>query len=230
LTDKKIRASLELSFSVRKNVRFFCFLFSAFHRWISRGNGYRRDRVSTVITKEVIIMGKDPVCSGEVDERSPWSSTYQGKTYYFNSAECKADFDRDPAHFAAVAFADTAEESSRTREKGGQVASRARTKLRSMIGDGKGKAAERISSVSGAFRTVSQHLREQNQESMARYADKAAVNVEQLSGYLQQHDADQIISEAEDFVRRRPVLMAGGAFAAGFFMARFLKSSKSASA
>jgi ElaB/YqjD/DUF883 family membrane-anchored ribosome-binding protein len=94
----------------------------------------------------------------------------------------------------------------------------------------KGKAAERIGSVSNAFRSVSQQLRDQNQDSIAQYADKAAENVDRISGYLRQHDAQQIMNEAENFVRRRPGWMIGGAVAAGFLMARFLKSSRSVSA
>lgn len=173
-------------------------------------------------------MGKDPVCNQEVDERSPYTSTYQDKTYYFNSPECKADFDKDPGRFAAADISSTAEwAGSRIHEKGGRMASRARARMQSVLSDRKNKAAESMGAVSDAFRTVSQRLRDQNQEAMARYADKAAANVDRFSGYLQQHDAEHIINEAEDFVRRRPVLVIGSAFAAGFLVARFLKSSKS---
>lgn len=156
-------------------------------------------------------MGRDPVCNVDVDERSAWSSTYLGKTYYFNSAECKADFDRDPGQYALPA------------------ASRVRAKVRSMVLEQKEKAAGRIGTLANALETASQRLREQNQEGLAKYADRAAARVNDFSGYLQQRDADQIINEAEDYVRRYPALVIGSAFAAGFFAARFLKSSKSAS-
>ncbi len=177
-------------------------------------------------------MGRDPVCNQEVDERSPYSSTYQNKTYYFNTPECKADFDKNPGRFAVGSDIGSAAEwsGSRIQEQGGRITSRARTKLNSVIANKKGKAAESIGAVSSAFRTVSQHLRDQNQETIAGYAEKAAANVDRFSGYLQQHDAEDIINEAEDFVRRRPVLVIGSVIAAGFLMARFLRSSKSVSA
>lgn len=175
-------------------------------------------------------MAHDPVCSGEVDERTPWTSTYQEKTYYFTSAECKADFDREPSRFAARYSGAAYEAASTLREKSRKMASRARTKLGSVIGSQKDKVAGGIVSLSAALQTASQRLREQNQGNIAEYTDKAAVRVQDFSGYLQNSDPEQIISEAEDFIRRRPVWMIGGAVAAGFLVARFLKSSRSVAA
>jgi len=45
-------------------------------------------------------MAKDPVCGMEVDEKKATQKTfYRGKTYYFCSATCKKEFDRDPGKF-----------------------------------------------------------------------------------------------------------------------------------
>jgi YHS domain-containing protein len=42
-------------------------------------------------------MVTDPVCGLEVDPReAPYSSTYQGHTYYFTDPDCKRMFDEDP--------------------------------------------------------------------------------------------------------------------------------------
>ncbi len=47
------------------------------------------------------MMAKDPVCGMEVDtNKANFQTTYQGKTYYFCSAECKRDFDKDPKKYA----------------------------------------------------------------------------------------------------------------------------------
>ena len=44
---------------------------------------------------------KDPVCGMMVDEkRAAGTSAYQGKTYYFCNAGCKASFDKNPVKFA----------------------------------------------------------------------------------------------------------------------------------
>lgn len=45
-------------------------------------------------------MAKDPVCGMNVDEKKAASATYEGKTYYFCSAGCKATFDTTPAKYA----------------------------------------------------------------------------------------------------------------------------------
>ncbi|MGE5576075.1 MAG: YHS domain-containing protein [Syntrophothermus sp.] len=49
-------------------------------------------------------MSKDPICGMMVDEKSAaGKSDYQGKTYYFCSAHCKAEFDKNPARYAGGA-------------------------------------------------------------------------------------------------------------------------------
>lgn len=46
-------------------------------------------------------MERDPVCGMMVDpKRAAGSAAFSGKTYYFCSAGCKANFDRTPTKFA----------------------------------------------------------------------------------------------------------------------------------
>ncbi len=42
-------------------------------------------------------MATDPVCFCEVSEDSGYVSEYEGRTYHFCTAGCKAKFDSDPA-------------------------------------------------------------------------------------------------------------------------------------
>lgn len=43
----------------------------------------------------------DPVCHAEVRAESAAStSEHRGRTYFFHSTECKAEFDRDPGRYA----------------------------------------------------------------------------------------------------------------------------------
>jgi YHS domain-containing protein len=45
-------------------------------------------------------MAKDPVCNMNVDEaKAKYTSTYQGKTYYFCSADCKKAFEQHPEKY-----------------------------------------------------------------------------------------------------------------------------------
>jgi YHS domain-containing protein len=51
---------------------------------------------------------QDPVCKVEVDQSRARAAgrtvTYQGQTFYFDSYECKAQFEREPARFAGPAL------------------------------------------------------------------------------------------------------------------------------
>jgi YHS domain-containing protein len=48
-----------------------------------------------------IKMATDPVCQMTVDEKTAaGKSQYNGKTYYFCSASCKAKFDQNPRQYA----------------------------------------------------------------------------------------------------------------------------------
>ena len=44
-------------------------------------------------------MAKDPVCGMSVDEKKAVAIVHDGKTYYFCSAGCKANFEKNPARY-----------------------------------------------------------------------------------------------------------------------------------
>jgi YHS domain-containing protein len=51
-------------------------------------------------------MAKDPVCGMMVDEKkAKFKSDYNGKTFYFCAASCKATFDKTPAKFTGASGA-----------------------------------------------------------------------------------------------------------------------------
>jgi YHS domain-containing protein len=46
-------------------------------------------------------MAKDPICGMMVDEKkAKFKSDYNGKTFYFCAASCKATFDKSPAKYS----------------------------------------------------------------------------------------------------------------------------------
>lgn len=51
----------------------------------------------------------DPVCGMEVEPGKSLSSEYQGKTYYFCSANCKTSFDKNPNQYVEVTGGETPE-------------------------------------------------------------------------------------------------------------------------
>ena len=42
---------------------------------------------------------KDPICGMEIGESASFKSSYKGKTYYFCSAPCKQNFDKNPSKY-----------------------------------------------------------------------------------------------------------------------------------
>lgn len=50
--------------------------------------------------KEMAVMAKDPVCDMQIEqEKAAATSTYKGKTYYFCSKGCAAEFQENPGKF-----------------------------------------------------------------------------------------------------------------------------------
>jgi YHS domain-containing protein len=56
-------------------------------------------------------MAIDPVCGMEVNEvRAEYESTHRGRKYYFCSAVCKEEFDRDPEAYMTMSDLDEGDE------------------------------------------------------------------------------------------------------------------------
>ena len=96
----------------------------------------------------------------------------------------------------------------------------------------KDEAVSELEKVAGAVRQLGQGLGDQQQGPLVQYAaeygKKAADGLERLTNYLRQNDTRALVSEIEDFGRRQPAILLGGAFLLGLAGARFLKSSMSA--
>ncbi len=113
-----------------------------------------------------------------------------------------------------------------TQEKVGQVVDQAKQQTGSLLTARKDQAADTLYTVAHALRQTGQQLREQDQTSIAGYADQAATRVESVSGYLHGRDVRQLVDDTEGFARQRPAVFVGGALTLGILAARFLKSSK----
>ena len=84
-----------------------------------------------------------------------------------------------------------------------------------------------LNTIAQAFRQTGDQLREQEQDGIAQYVDRAAEQIDHFGGYLERRDLRGMARDAEQFARRDPALFLGGAFTLGLFAARFLKSSGS---
>lgn len=101
----------------------------------------------------------------------------------------------------------------------------ARDSAATSLTDSKGRLADQVTHVADAFRTTTDHLRQNNQAQLAGYADGVARQAERLAGYLRNADFRAMGDDVRELARRQPALVVGGAFALGLLAARFLKSS-----
>src|SRR6185503_12766698 len=62
----------------------------------------------------------------------------------------------------------------------------------------------------------------------AQYGDKAANGLDRFARYLREQDPKQLLNDVQNFGRRQPALLIGGAFLLGFAGARIIKSSMDA--
>jgi F0F1-type ATP synthase membrane subunit b/b' len=89
----------------------------------------------------------------------------------------------------------------------------------------KDAAARQMDGWAHALKTASDDLDSRGQASAAAYVRQAADGLERASGTVRERGVDDLIGTVEDFARRQPVAFLGGAVAAGFGLARLMKSS-----
>jgi len=120
----------------------------------------------------------------------------------------------------------------------GDVASTVQDKAVELKQQGRSKLGEtldqRTTDAGGQARQAAQVLRQSSSQltqtsgsspQVAHLTQMAADRVEQLGGYLERTNGDQLLRDAEDFARRRPWMVAGFGLVAGLAASRFLKAS-----
>jgi hypothetical protein len=105
------------------------------------------------------------------------------------------------------------------------AADQAKEQARSAATRQKDAAAQQMGGWAHALRTASDDLHSRGQDTAAAYVRQAADGLERASGTVRGRDVDELIGSVEDFARRQPVAFLGGAVAAGFGLARFMRSS-----
>ena len=88
----------------------------------------------------------------------------------------------------------------------------------------KGDVARQLSELADALREGGRRLSGSDEWTLGRKAGTAADRVERAARYLQASDLEALLGDLEGFARRRPMTFVGGAFLAGFVMARVVKS------
>ena len=102
---------------------------------------------------------------------------------------------------------------------------RVRERATAQLSTQKDRATDGLGSVAQAVRQSTKHLRDNKQDAIANYVEKAADQIDRFSTQIRNRDVGELVNEVQRFARRQPVLFVGSAFAIGVIGARFLKSS-----
>ncbi|MBA2301554.1 MAG: hypothetical protein H0W08_02855 [Acidobacteria bacterium] len=105
------------------------------------------------------------------------------------------------------------------------IVGRVREQATAQLTTQKDKATDGLGTVAEAVRQTTQTLRDGQHDTVARYVEQAADQIERFSQQLKNKDVGQLMNDAQQLARRQPALFIGGAFAIGLLGARFLKSS-----
>ena len=113
-----------------------------------------------------------------------------------------------------------------------EVVSQVQQQASQQLTQQKDTIASQLSSVVNAVRQFDQNLSGEGNGPIARFAgqygQKAADGLDRFAKYLREQDPQRLFNDVQNFGRRQPALLIGGAFLLGFAGARIIKSSMDA--
>ena len=112
----------------------------------------------------------------------------------------------------------------RIKDEAGSLKTQAAQQARDYATQGKDKATGAIKDVSAAMDDAAKSVDERLGENYGEYARKAAGAVAAFADKLDGKEVDDMLRDAENFVRRSPAIAIGIAAVAGFAIARLVKS------
>lgn len=104
------------------------------------------------------------------------------------------------------------------------LSGQAADKARGLVAQGIERSAEALANVSRLVGDTAAGLDERLGEEYGNYARKAASSIENTANSLAAKDADELIDDTREFVRRSPGVALAGAAIVGFALARLIKS------
>jgi ElaB/YqjD/DUF883 family membrane-anchored ribosome-binding protein len=123
---------------------------------------------------------------------------------------------------AASAAQDAA---STTQEKAIELRSRGADQLRGQLDTRTTDAGRQAQDVASALRQSGEQLRSDGKSQAATVTEGAAERVERFGQYLERVNGNDLMDDAERFVRQRPWMVAGVALFAGLAASRMMKAS-----
>ena len=113
---------------------------------------------------------------------------------------------------------------SKVREGGDRLSGQAADKARGFVGQGLERSSEALANVSKMIGDTAAGIDERLGEEYGNYARKAATSIEDVANRLATKDADELIEDTRDFVRKSPGVALAGAAIVGFALARLVKT------
>lgn len=113
------------------------------------------------------------------------------------------------------------------KDMAGQAATQARQKVRGLFSGQISQGTELVRNIVGAANQAAEMLDKTNPQFAGMIRDAAGA-ADQFSHQIEDTSLEELLDRTTDFARRQPALFVGGAFAAGFLLARFAKSSAGA--
>ncbi len=112
----------------------------------------------------------------------------------------------------------------RVRGEGGKLSTQAADKARGLVGQGLERSAEALANVGKLVGDTADGLDERLGPEYGDYARRAATAIEDAANNIAGKDADELIDDTREFVRKSPGVALAGAAIVGFAIARLIKS------
>lgn len=109
-----------------------------------------------------------------------------------------------------------------------KLSGQAAGKARDFVGQGIEKSAEALANVGRMVGETAPSLDEKLGADYGNYARRAAEAIESAASSIASKNADELIDDTRNFVRKSPAVALAGAAVAGFVMARLIKTGLSA--
>ncbi|MDQ3078002.1 MAG: hypothetical protein M3Q83_04070 [Pseudomonadota bacterium] len=110
------------------------------------------------------------------------------------------------------------------RSGGEKLSGQAADKARGFVGQGLERSSEALANVSKLVGDTAAQLDERLGQQYGDYARSAATSIEETASRLASKDADELIDDTRDFVRKSPGVALAGAAVLGFALVRLVKS------
>lgn len=112
-----------------------------------------------------------------------------------------------------------------TKQKVTQATERVAEKAQSTFENARANVTEQLTAVSRAIEQATNTLAQEQQSGLSKKIEPYVEKAKSASQYLENKTPRELKDDLDQFARQRPAWFLGGAFVAGFFGARFLKSS-----